>query len=113
MKTVLVTGGAGFIGSHACICLLEQNYNIVVLDSNVNSTPNSLIGVKNIVRENVKSFIKLKFVKGDIRDEDILRKIFFEANNSKNPITVGGSTKGIVKNPSIMLFHFPLYLNIQ
>ncbi len=86
MKTVLVTGGAGFIGSHACICLLEQNYNIVVLDSNVNSTPNSLIGVKNIVRENVKSSIKLKFVKGDIRDEDILRKIFFEAKNSKNPI---------------------------
>ena len=48
MTTVLVTGGCGFIGSHACVCLLEQNYNIVVLDSNINSSPNSLIGVKNI-----------------------------------------------------------------
>ena len=43
MKTVLVTGGTGFIGSHACISLLEQNYNIVVLDSNINSSPDSLM----------------------------------------------------------------------
>ena len=48
MKTVLVTGGTGFIGSHACICLLERHYNIIILDSNINSSPNSLKGVKNI-----------------------------------------------------------------
>ena len=59
MKTVLVTGGTGFIGSHACISLLEQNYNIVVLDSNINSSPNSLLGVKNI-QMGVSRFILLE-----------------------------------------------------
>ena len=86
MKTVLVTGGTGFIGSHACISLLEQNYNIVVLDSNINSSPDSLIGVKNIIKDKVKSSIKIKFIKGDIRDENILKNIFSEAKNCKNPI---------------------------
>lgn len=86
MKTILVTGGSGFIGSHACVCLLEQNYNIVVLDSNINSSLNSIIGVRNIVREKVKSSIKIKHIKGDIRDEVSLKKIFSEAEYSQNPI---------------------------
>ena len=86
MTTVLVTGGCGFIGSHACVCLLEQNYNIVVLDSNINSSPNSLIGVKNIFKNKGKSSIKIKFVKGDIRDEKVLKNIFSEAENCKNQI---------------------------
>ena len=86
MKTILVTGGTGFIGSHACICLLEKKYNIVVLDSNINSSPDSLKGVQNIVESKVKSSVEIDFVKGDVRDENILKKIFSEAKNSKNPI---------------------------
>lgn len=37
MKTVLVTGGSGFIGSHLCLVLLENYFRVVVLDSFVNS----------------------------------------------------------------------------
>ena len=37
-KVVLITGGTGFIGSHTCLTLLNQNYSIIVLDSNVNSS---------------------------------------------------------------------------
>ena len=33
MKRILVTGGAGFIGSHTCVCLLENGYEICILDS--------------------------------------------------------------------------------
>ena len=36
-QTILVTGGAGFIGSHTCVELLEQNYNVVILDDLSNS----------------------------------------------------------------------------
>ena len=38
MKTILVTGGCGFIGSHTCLCLLKNNYRVVVVDSNINSS---------------------------------------------------------------------------
>ena len=37
MSRVLVTGGAGFIGSHTCVSLLEKNYEIIVIDSFINS----------------------------------------------------------------------------
>ena len=37
--TVLVTGGAGYIGSHTCVALLEQGYDIVVVDNFVNNLP--------------------------------------------------------------------------
>ena len=46
--TVLVTGGAGYIGSHTCVNLLEQGYDIVVVDNFVNSSPISLERVTEI-----------------------------------------------------------------
>ena len=42
MKNILVTGGAGFIGSHTCLLLLENGYEVNVIDSFVNSSPKSL-----------------------------------------------------------------------
>lgn len=46
--TVLLTGGAGYIGSHTCVVLLEQGYDIVVVDNFVNSSPESLKRVTQI-----------------------------------------------------------------
>ena len=46
--TVLVTGGAGYIGSHTCVALLEQGYDIVVVDNFVNSSPVSMERVTKI-----------------------------------------------------------------
>ena len=50
MKTILVTGGSGFIGSHTCLALLEKNYNLWVIDSFVNSSPESLRRVEKIAK---------------------------------------------------------------
>ena len=49
MGTILVTGGAGFIGSHTCLLLLQKGYKIVVLDSLINSSKISLERVSKIV----------------------------------------------------------------
>ena len=40
MKKILITGGAGFIGSHTCLVLLDKGYDLLIVDSLVNSYPN-------------------------------------------------------------------------
>ena len=69
---ILVTGGAGFIGSHTCVELLNANYEVVVLDNLHNSSAKSLDRVKELTGKDVK------FYKGDILDRDILNKVFAE-----------------------------------
>jgi UDP-glucose 4-epimerase len=69
---VLVTGGAGYIGSHTCIELLESGYGVVVIDNLCNSNPKSLERVRELTGKEVK------FYEGDVRDEELLRTIFKE-----------------------------------
>ena len=69
---VLVTGGAGYIGSHTCLELLESGYGVVVIDNLCNSNPKSLNRVEELTGK------KLKFYPGDVRDEALLTKIFQE-----------------------------------
>ena len=69
---VLVTGGAGYIGSRTCVELLENGYGVVVIDNLVNANPVSLKRVEQITGKTVK------FYEGDVRDEALLRKIFSE-----------------------------------
>ena len=40
MKKILITGGTGFIGSHTCLVLLDKGYDLLIVDSLVNSSPN-------------------------------------------------------------------------
>ena len=47
-KNVLITGGAGFIGSHTCVVLMEQGYRLVVLDNFDNSCPEALRRVQEL-----------------------------------------------------------------
>lgn len=70
--SILVTGGAGYIGSHTCVQLLEAGYEIVVVDNLCNSYCEALNRIKTITG---KSF---KFYKEDVRDEAALRNIFRE-----------------------------------
>ncbi len=72
---ILVTGGAGFIGSHNCVELLENGYDVTVVDNLYNSKKESLDRVKEITGK------KLKFYQADIRDREKLDIIFNE-----NPI---------------------------
>jgi len=67
--SILVCGGAGYIGSHTCVELLDAGYEVVVLDNLSNSSEKSLERVKQITGKEVK------FYKGDILDRDILKKI--------------------------------------
>ena len=69
---VLVTGGAGYIGSHTCLELLESGYGVVVIDNLCNSNSKSLERVESLTGK------KLRFYEGDVRDEALLRKIFAE-----------------------------------
>ena len=69
---VLVTGGAGYIGSHTCVELLNSGYGVVVIDNLVNANPESLKRVEKITGKSVT------FYEGDVRDEALLRKIFRE-----------------------------------
>ena len=69
---VLVTGGAGYIGSHTCVELLNSGYGVVVVDNLCNSNPESLNRVQELTGKSVK------FYEGDVRDEALLKKIFAE-----------------------------------
>jgi UDP-glucose 4-epimerase len=67
---VLVTGGAGYIGSHTCVLLIEAGYDIVVFDNFCNSSMESLKRVEKLVNK------KIPFVEGDIRNKSDLQKAF-------------------------------------
>jgi len=75
--TILVTGGCGYIGSHTVVFLLEQGYNVVVVDNMVNSSSVSLDRVAEICgltqEERTKRLI---FFQVDLCDKDALRKVF-------------------------------------
>lgn len=72
MSTVLVTGGAGFIGSHTSVELLNAGYDIIILDNFVNSKPESLKRIKELTGKD------FKFYQADIRDEEAMTKVFTE-----------------------------------
>ncbi len=72
MSTVLVTGGAGFIGSPTSVELLNAGYDIIILDNFVNSKPESLKRIKELTGKD------FKFYQADIRDEEAMTKVFAE-----------------------------------
>ena len=67
---ILVTGGAGYIGSHTCIELIEAGYTPIVLDNLCNSSTVSLDRVKQITGQ------EITFIEGDVRDSKQLDKVF-------------------------------------
>jgi UDP-glucose 4-epimerase len=69
-RTVLVTGGAGYIGSHMCVELLQSGHDVVVLDNLSNASPKSIAAVERITQKS------LTFVEGDVRDRDLLDELF-------------------------------------
>ena len=69
---ILVTGGLGFIGSHAVVELLDANYEVVVIDNLYNSSIDVIDKIKKITGKD------FKFYENDVCDEEALEKIFTE-----------------------------------
>ncbi len=72
MGKILITGGAGFIGSHACVEFLDAGFSIVVMDNLSNSKEESIRRIEQITGKTVD------FYKADIRDKEATRRIFAE-----------------------------------
>ena len=70
MKKVLVTGGAGYIGSHTVVTLMERGYHAIIVDNLDNSNAEVLNRINSIVGT------KPDFIEGDVRDADVLDRVF-------------------------------------
>ena len=70
MENILITGGAGYIGSHIALELLKAKFNVSVIDNLSNSSTNSLNAVEKLTGK------KISFVEGDIRNQDFLDQFF-------------------------------------
>lgn len=68
--SILVTGGAGFIGSHTCVELLNAGYDVVIVDNLYNASEKAVDRVKEITGKD------LKFYQVDIRDREGLNEVF-------------------------------------
>jgi UDP-glucose 4-epimerase len=84
-RRVLITGGAGFIGSHTCLVLLEQDHELVVLDSFDNSSPEALRRVQELADST-----QLTLVEGDVRDPSAVDQAFSTAGSVDGVIHFAG-----------------------
>ena len=69
---ILVTGGTGYIGSHTCVELLENNYEVVIVDDLSNSKREVVDNIKKITQKDVS------FYEGDVKDKELVTQIFKE-----------------------------------
>ena len=87
MSTILITGGAGFIGSHTCSVLIEAGHDLIIFDSFINSSSLALQRVKEINGLNhKKDDSRLRIVEGDIRDKEALQKVFTKSSKENKPV---------------------------
>ena len=87
MSITLITGGLGFIGSHTSLKLLEKGFDLLIIDSLINTSTKVIKDINNILKNSsVHKKGKIIFRKGDVRDYQFLNSIFKEFKKSKNPI---------------------------
>lgn len=87
MRSILVTGGCGFIGSHTSLLLIKKGYKVYLFDSNINSlddvNKNILAALES---EGINAENKLIFIKGDLREKITIENIFLKACKNKDNI---------------------------
>ena len=87
MSTILVTGGCGYIGSHTCISLIENNFKILIIDSHINSAKDSFLRIKAVLnKKGIDLEKRINFIEGDLRNENLLNNIFLKYSQTNNPI---------------------------
>ena len=72
MEKILVTGGCGYIGSHTCVELLNERYEVIVMDNLSNSKEEVIDKIEEITNK------KVKYYKGDLRNNELVTRIFKE-----------------------------------
>ena len=97
-QTVLITGGAGYIGSHACVELLQAGFKVVVVDNFSNSKPESLSRVRQITGKT------LSFYQADIRDKQALTEIF--AKESPSTVIHFAGLKAVGESCELPLLYY-------
>lgn len=98
MAKILVTGGAGYIGSHTCVELLNAGHEVIVLDNLCNSAAESLNRVEKLTQKN------LKFIEGDIRDSQLLDSLFQQ--NSIDAVIHFAGLKAVGESQQVPLAYF-------
>ncbi|MEV4850573.1 UDP-glucose 4-epimerase GalE [Acinetobacter lwoffii] len=98
MAKILVTGGAGYIGSHTCVELLNAGHGVIVLDNLCNSSSESLSRVEKLTQKS------LTFIEGDIRDSQLLDQIFQQ--NSIDAVIHFAGLKAVGESQQIPLAYF-------
>lgn len=98
MAKILVTGGAGYIGSHTCVELLNNGFDVVVLDNLSNSSEESLARVEKLTGKSIT------FMKGDVRDGDILDSLF--ARHKIDAVIHFAGLKAVGESQEIPLVYF-------
>ena len=98
MSKVLVTGGAGYIGSHTCVELLNAGHKVVVLDNLSNSSKEALNRVQTLTSKS------LNFVEGDILDQMVLDQIF--QNHKIDAVIHFAGLKAVGESQQVPLKYF-------
>ena len=95
---ILVTGGAGFIGSHTCVELLNAGYEVVILDNFCNSKPEAVKRIEKITGKGVKLY------EADMLDKDAVEKVF--AENKIDAVIHFAGLKAVGESVSIPLTYY-------
>src|SRR5699024_3775894 len=98
LMAVLVTGGAGYIGTHTCVELLNEGYDVIVVDNFSNSKPEALNRVYQITGK------KIKIYSIDLLDEKKLQQVFIE--NKLNAVIHCAGLKAVGESRVIPLEHY-------
>ena len=80
MKSLLITGGAGYIGSHTVLDLLDNNYEVTIIDDLSNSKKKVIESIKQISKKRKSSFYKID-LKNEEKLENVLRDIILMSNS--------------------------------
>ena len=87
MKSILITGGAGFIGSHTSLLLLEKGFVVFILDSFINSSEKQIDNLLNILKhKGIENKGSIYFIKGDIKNPGDIEKVFLMSHKLKKNI---------------------------
>lgn len=98
MKNVLITGGSGYIGSHTVLELIEQGFQVIVIDNLCNSSSESLRRIEKLTGKSIV------FIQGDVRDEVLLNKVF--AQNQIDAVFHFAGLKAVEESVSNPLLYY-------